>query len=44
MLGEVLLFAAIVAVVAAAGIVLGILVAPRLTRFAEREDRSDRDD
>jgi hypothetical protein len=43
MLGEVLLFAGIVAIVAVVGAAIGILlIAPRLTRFAERdEDPSD---
>jgi hypothetical protein len=44
MLGELALFAVIVVVVAVVGVVLGILVAPRLTRYAAREDPSDGDD
>jgi hypothetical protein len=35
---DLLAFGAVVAVVLAAGIGLGMLVAPRLTRLAERDD------
>jgi hypothetical protein len=37
-------FAAVVAVILAVGIGLGMLVAPRLTRLAEREDQEPGDD
>ncbi|HSL32099.1 MAG TPA: hypothetical protein VK871_00540 [Candidatus Limnocylindrales bacterium] len=37
-------FVAVVAVILAVGIALGMLVAPRLTRLAEREDQEPGDD
>ena len=36
MIGELLVFVVVVAIVAIAGIVLGMLVAPRLGRLSER--------
>ncbi len=36
MIGELLVFVVVVAVVAIAGVVLGMLVAPRLGRLSER--------
>ena len=36
MIGELLVFVVVVAVVAIAGVVLGMLVAPRLGRWSER--------
>ena len=36
MIGELLVFVGVVAIVAIAGIVLGMLVAPRLGRLSER--------
>lgn len=41
---DLLTFGAIAAVVLAAGIGLGMLVAPRLTRLAERDDEESGDD
>ena len=41
---EALGFAAVVAVVLGAGIALGMLVAPRLSRLAERDDEEPSDD
>jgi hypothetical protein len=43
MTGELLLFVVVVAVVAIAGIGVGMLVAPRLGRLAERMDEEDGD-
>lgn len=39
--GEVLVFLGLVLVIAIAGILLGMLVAPRLGRVAEREDEEE---
>lgn len=39
--GEVLIFFGVVVVIAVAGILLGMLVAPRLGRLAEREDEEE---
>jgi hypothetical protein len=41
---DLLIFAGLVAVVAVAGIGLGILVAPRLGRLTEPPDEEERDD
>ncbi len=41
MLGDLLIFVALVAVVAVAGVGLGMLVAPRLGRIAEPHDEDD---
>ena len=41
---EVVIFAAIAAVVLVVGIRVGMLVAPRLSRWGEREDESPNDD
>jgi len=43
MTGELLLFAIAVTVVAIAGVGLGMLVAPRLGRLAERNDEDEGD-
>jgi hypothetical protein len=43
MTGELLLFVVVVAVVAIAGIGLGMLVAPRLGRLAEQMDEEEGD-
>jgi len=43
MTGELLLFAIVVTVVAIAGVGLGMLVAPRLGRLAERNDEDEGD-
>ncbi|MBA2702044.1 MAG: hypothetical protein H0U58_10125 [Chloroflexi bacterium] len=40
-IGEALVFLVIVAVIAAAGILLGMLAAPRLARLADRVDREE---
>ncbi len=37
-------FIAVVVVVAALGVALGMLVAPRLTRLSERDDKESGDD
>ena len=41
---EALLYLAVVAVVLVAGIRVGMLVAPRLTRWSERDDEEPHDD
>jgi hypothetical protein len=41
---DLLIFAGLVVVVAVAGVVLGILVAPRLGRITEPPDEEERDD
>ena len=41
---EVLAFLILVAFVAVVGVGLGMLVAPRLTRWTERDERDERDD
>jgi len=41
---DLLIFAGLVVVVAVAGVVLGILVAPRLGRLTEPPDEEERDD
>ena len=43
MTGELLLFTIVVTVVAIAGVGLGMLVAPRLGRLAERNDEDEGD-
>jgi hypothetical protein len=43
MTGELLVFVAVVTVVAIAGVGLGMLVAPRLGRLAERTDEDEGD-
>ena len=43
MSGELLLFAVVVAVVAIVGVGIGMLVAPRLGRLAERIDEDEGD-
>jgi hypothetical protein len=41
---EALLYLAVVAVVLVAGLRVGMLVAPRLTRWSERDDEEPHDD
>lgn len=43
-MNELLGFAAVVAAILAVGIALGMLVAPRLTRLAEREEQEPGDE
>ena len=40
-IGEVLIFFGAVLIIAVAGVLLGMLVAPRLGRLAEREDEEE---